>query len=274
MSKVIWRCMALVLACSALQAQAHRAWIVPTSTVLSGDEAWVSIDAAISNQIFHADHQPMALAAITVQAPDKSALVLENAQKGKLRSTFDVHLTQKGSYRIATSSQGLMASWLNKDGQRQSWPARGRIVNSSDFAKEVPKKAKELSVIQRSRRVETFVTLGSPSKDVLAISGQGLELLPLTHPNDLYVGEAAQFQLFIDGMPAAEAKIEIFAAGMRYRDAQEGITLHSDAQGKFSVTWPEAGLYWLEANYRDAQAKKPAMLRQGSYAATFEVMPE
>ncbi len=37
-------------------ASAHRAWIAPTATVLSGDDAWVGFDAGMSNGVFIADH--------------------------------------------------------------------------------------------------------------------------------------------------------------------------------------------------------------------------
>jgi len=32
-------------------AQAHRVWLLPAATVLSGDEPWVTFDAAVSNDI-------------------------------------------------------------------------------------------------------------------------------------------------------------------------------------------------------------------------------
>jgi type IV secretory pathway VirJ component len=47
--------------CPALGRQAHRGWIVPSATVLSGDGAWVTLDAAVSNELFYADHNPMRL---------------------------------------------------------------------------------------------------------------------------------------------------------------------------------------------------------------------
>ena len=37
-------------------ALAHRFWILPSATVLSGDEPWVTFDAAVSNNLFFADH--------------------------------------------------------------------------------------------------------------------------------------------------------------------------------------------------------------------------
>ncbi len=33
-------------------AQAHRQWMMPSSTTLSGSESWVTVDAAVSNDLF------------------------------------------------------------------------------------------------------------------------------------------------------------------------------------------------------------------------------
>ena len=79
------------------------------------------------------------------------------------------------------------------------------------------------------RRVETYVTVGTPS-DVKA-TGAGLELVPLTHPNDLYAGETAKFRFLLDGKPAKDLEVEIVAGGTRYRDAPDEI-LAQDRQGR------------------------------------------
>ncbi len=266
-------CSALVL-CLPLSAQAHRAWLLPSATVLSSDDAWVSIDAAVSNDIFHADHAPMRTEGVTVVGPDGKNVEVQNANTGKFRSTFDVQLAQKGTYKIGTASSGLMAMWETESGERKMWPGRGERANPADFDKMVPKNAKNLKVSQTSRRMETFVTSGSPTDSVLKPSKQGLELVPVTHPNDLFAGEAAQFQFLIDGKPAAGVKVTVIPGGMRYRNDQASIELETDKKGNISVTWPQAGMYWFSANYRDDKAKKPATSRSGSYAATFEVLPE
>ena len=124
-------------------------------------------------------------------------------------------------------------------------------------------------------RNESFVTNGSPNETALKTTGEGIELVPVTHPNDLVAGEAATFKLQIDGKPAAGLELEITRGGTRYRNAQEEIKVTTDAEGKFSVTWPEAGMYWLETGTEDnktsvAQAKN----RRLSYVATLEVLPQ
>lgn len=50
--------------------------------------------------------------------------------------------------------------------------------------------------------------------------------------------------------------------------------MKTDAQGQFSVTWPTAGMYWLDVSSKDDKTTVPlAKERRLTYAATLEVMP-
>jgi len=252
-----------------LAAHAHRQWLLPSATVLSGSEPWVTVDAAVSNDLFYFEHVPMRLDKLVVTAPDGSAAKAENAATGRYRSTFDLRLAKPGTYRVAVVNSGLFASY-KVDGQAKRW--RG---SAEAFAKEVPANAQDLQVTQAEGRVETFVTAGKPSSDALKPTGRGLELAPITHPNDLVAGEAASFRLLLDGKPAANVKVEVVPGGIRYRDQLHEIAATTDADGKFSVKWPAAGMYWMEADVRDDKVTiAPAKARRASYAATVEVLPQ
>lgn len=250
-------------------ASAHKAWLLPSQTVIAGENAWVTVDAAVSNDLFYFNHVPLPLARLTVTAPDGTPAEAANGATGKFRTVFDVELKQEGTYRIAMVNAGLSASW-EEDGKPKRW--RG---TPATFATEVPKDAKNLQVSQSLGRVETFVTRGTPDTTALKASGEGLELVPVTHPNDLFAGETATFALQIDGKPAAGIEVEIVRGGTRYRNAQDEIKVKTGADGRFSVTWPEAGMYWLETTSEDARTSVPqAKQRRLSYVATFEVLPQ
>lgn len=263
--------LALALAAAIpLTASAHKAWLLPSQTIVAGDNAWVTVDAAVSNDLFYFNHVPLALERLAITAPDGSRAESTNGATGKYRSVFDVELTQSGTYRIAMINTGLFANWEDADGKPKRW--RG---TAAAFANEVPKDAKNLQVSQSLGRVETFVTHGAPNNTALKPSGDGLELVAVTHPNDLFAGEAATFALQIDGKPAAGLDLEIVRGGTRYRNAQNEIKVTTGTDGSFKVIWPEAGMYWLEVATEDgktsvAQAKK----RRLSYVATFEVLPQ
>jgi len=250
-------------------AAAHKAWLRPSQTVLAGSDPWITVDAAVSNDLFYFNPLPLRLDGLMVTAPDGSTVQPQNQATGKFRSVFDLQLTQQGTYRIAVTSSGLAATW-EEDGKPRRW--RG---NAASFEREVPRDAKNLQVSQSVGRNETFVTNGSPNYTALKPVGEGLELVALGHPNDLFAGEETRFRVLVDGKPAAGIEFEIVRGETRYRNAQDEIRVSSDANGEFAVTWPAAGMYWLEATTSDDRTSVPqARQRRLSYVATLEVLPQ
>jgi uncharacterized GH25 family protein len=248
--------------------QAHKMWLLPSATVSTVDQ-WVTVDAAVSNDLFYFNHVPLRLDSLAITAPDGSKVSAENPFTGKYRSVFDVQLKQNGTYKVALVNNGLFASY-EENGQRKRW--RGNVEK---FAKEVPADAKNLEVNESVGRVETFVTAGKPTEGALKPANVGLELVPLTHPNDLYAGEASKFRFLIDGKPAANLEVIVQAGGTRYRNEQEEQKLKTDAQGELAVNWPAPGMYWLETGSEDQKTSiKRAKQRRLSYVATFEVLPQ
>jgi uncharacterized GH25 family protein len=265
--KLAFRTAALTLALAAASVHAHNVWLLPSSTVLSKGD-WITVDAAVSNDLFFFNHNPLALDNLEVTAPDGNTIKAENVHKGKLRSVFDLNLAHPGTYRIAVLNGGVFARWKDKTTGQQK-RARGTPEN---IASQIPADAQEVEVTQSAGRIETFITVGKPSK--LQPSGKGLELVATTNPTDLVKGEKASFTLQIDGQPAKDLEVTVTPGNTRYRDKMDEITAKTDAMGQFSVIWPQAGMYWLEANTKDSKTSLPqAKERRLSYAATLEVMP-
>jgi uncharacterized GH25 family protein len=262
--------LALIAAVAALalpmSAQAHRAWLAPTSTVLSGTDAWVGFDAGMSNGVFIADHAAMGLDGLVITAPDGSTAAPENMMRGRYRSTFDLHLTQPGTWRIANVMGGVVVSY------KQGGATKRFRGTEADMAANIPADATEVTVTRSDSRVETFVTLGAPTTDALQPTGKGIELVPVSHPNDLVTGEPATFKLLRDGAPAADLDVTVARGGVRYRDNPEEITVRTAADGSFTVTWPQPGMYWLNASVRSPAAEgRPAASAQ--YNGVVEVLP-
>lgn len=247
-------------------AKAHNVWLLPSSTVLAKAET-VTVDAAVSNDLFFFNHVPLGLDNLQIKGPDGKSLAAENPHRGKLRSVFDLTLAQPGTYQLAVINSGLMASYKLK-GETKRWRGRPEAME-----KEIPADATDLLVTENLGRIETFVTLGKPSKPEL--SGKGLELQAETHPNDLVSGAEAGFLLFLDGKPAAGVEVTAVRGGTRYRDKQEEMTVTTDARGRFSLTFTQPGMYWLEASSKDQKASfAKAKERRLSYVVTLEVLPE
>lgn len=261
----------LVLGLLPLQAQAHRLWIKPSATQVDSSEPWITVDAAVSENLFDFDTNAVKLDGLSITGPDGAPVAAENQATGKLRSSFDLKLAKPGTYKIALVAESMMATY-KQDGETRRW--RG---TPETYAKEVPANADDLHTSRMQTRLETFVTADKPST-VAAFkpSGAGLELMPLTHPNDMQVGKPAAFRFLLDGKPASNLVLSIVPGGVRYRGVLKEIRATTDAKGEFSVAWPEAGMYWIGTNWpaRGATPEGQMPPLRLSYSATLEVLPE
>jgi hypothetical protein len=271
------RLAAAVLAFASIGAQAHRPWLLPSATLVDGGAPVVTIDAAISEDLFEFDSFPLPLDTLRVTAPDGSDVAPDARQDGKRRISFDLKLARKGTYRIAGVTDTATASY-KVDGETRRWRGAPAALD-----KEVPRDAQELQVSRTLARAETFVTSGVPGALASSITGVGLELQPLTNPTDLSVGDSSRFRLLLDGRPLAGADVTLIRGGNRYRYKMGEIALKTDAAGEFGVAWPEAGRYWMGVNHGGRPhggapgASSPAagaVNRRESYTATFEVLPK
>ncbi|KAF0807041.1 hypothetical protein A6D6_01040 [Alcanivorax xiamenensis] len=248
-------------------AQAHKRWLLPTHSVVS-EAQWISVDASVSNDIFYPD-RAYPLDNLQVTGPDGKAAETDHLLEMHRRSVFDVNLAQTGSYRIALPGHFFLA-FFEQDGERK----RVFGENIKALLKKVPKGADKVRLVESVSRIETFASVGAPDTAALAVTGKGLELVPLTHPNDLYTGETARFRFVIDGKPAAGLEVLLLPAGTRYRDAQQDWAVTSDDNGEVAIDWPHAGRFFMEAETTDQNTSdKQAESRRLGYLGTFEVLP-
>ncbi len=277
MKKQLWgfAAGAVLAAMIAVPASAHRQWMMPSSTVLSGDDVWVTVDAAVSNDLFYFEHQPMRLDALKAWAPDGTEATIENKATGRYRSTFDVHLTQKGTWRIASVVDGVMGSY-DLNGKTERLP---RGTTTANLAEKIPAGATNVQTAESNNRNEIFVTVGEPTTTLFKPTGKGIELVPVTHPNDLFAGEAITFQFLLDGKPTADLPITVIPGGIRYRDQLGQIDTKTGADGKVELTLPEAGMYWVNVTTPRAEGEGEgpppagaAPTRRASYVTTLEVL--
>ncbi len=254
---------------------AHRMWLLPSATVFSGTDGWVTVDAAVSNDLFFFDHQPLRLDGMKVWQPDGSEGTLENGTTGRYRSVFDVKLDKPGTWKIGTQMSAVMGSF-KVDGVEKRLGRRGPPQPNAPApltVADIPANATDVKVTEVTGRNEIFVTAGAPTTTVFKTTGKGLEFAPVTHPDELVAGETAKFRFLVDGKPAAGIKVTVIPGGKRYRNDEGARELTTGADGMLSVDWPTAGMYWLSATLTDAKATSPrATERRMSYVTTLEVL--
>jgi hypothetical protein len=268
---------ATLLAGIACAAQAHRPWMLPTSTFIETDrEAWVTIDGAVSEGLFNVDHMPLRMDGLTVTDPDGATAPAPAATVGKFRSSVDLRLPKDGTYRITLAATSVMGSY-KLNGEMKRFRA-----SEQNAAKEIPAGATDVSRTTMVQRQDTFVTLNKPSTGALKALGAGLELVPVTHPTELRAGEKATFRFQLNGQPLPNFPFSLVPGGVKYRGTINEVRLSTDARGEATFTLPAPNMYWLSAKY---PANEPANAPRGpgegqpdakrySYSATLEILPE
>ncbi|ODP39016.1 DUF4198 domain-containing protein [Sphingomonas turrisvirgatae] len=257
--------------------QAHRQWMLPSMTVVSGEGAdvWVTFDAAVSNDLFYFEHQPMR-ADVSVLLPDGNPGEVKNKAIGRYRQTFDLQIGQRGTYKIFYTTDGVTGSY-KLNGEEKRLP---RGTTTATLAQAIPAGATDIKTSETSNRNEVFVTAGEPTTTVFKPTGKGIELVPVTHPNDLVMGEDATFQFLLDGKPATGLAVTVIPGGIRYRDQLKQQDLKTGADGKVTIKWSDPGMTWInvttprpagEEGQGPAQRSAPGG-RRASYVTTVEVM--
>lgn len=258
-----------------VSASAHRQWLLPSGTTFSGEDPWVSVDAAVSNDLFFPDHVAGRLESIKVWQPDGTEGKIQNGSTGRYRSVFDVRLEKPGTWKIGTENSAVMGSF-KVDGVEKRLGRRGPPQPGAPApltVADIPANATDVKVTEVIGRNEVYVTRGEPTLTVFKPTGKGLELSPITHPDDLVAGEPTKFRFLVDGKPVAGLNVTVIPGGKRYRDAEGGFEVTSDKDGVVTINWPTAGMYWLSGDLKDNHPSTPkATERRLSYTTTLEVM--
>lgn len=272
---------AFALAGAACAAQAHRPWMIPnTSTVDSehGREAWVTIDGAISENLFDADFMPLRLDGLSVTGPDGTTVPAPSATVGKHRSTVDIPLPRDGTYRITLAVTNVMGSY-RLGGETKRFRATEQTVKDA-----IPAGATDVHTSTTRQRQDTFVTLNKPSSGALKATGAGLEMVPLTSPTELRAGEQARFRFLLNGQPLPHFAFSMVPGGVKYRGTLGEERFSTDANGEADITLPAPNLYWLSATWPvrapgsaqhpPGEHDAPPEGARYTYSATLEVLPE
>ncbi len=255
-------------------ASAHKRWVLPSLFSVS-EQQWVTFDATVSNNIFYPD-RAWSLADVHVYTPDGSVGIVANKHEGHRRSTFDVDLNQAGTFRISLGGENYFARYPKANPQPDERPFNSvRDSNLQALKKKIPADAKDVKLMLSNSRLESYVTVGAPSSEVFKPTGSGIELVPVTHPNDLYQGEKATFKFTVDGTAVKDLAVLMVWEGTRYRNAEQAIELKTDESGSIQLDLPQTGRFLLEIEHAIDMPKEAEYAEKTfAYFGTFEVLPQ
>ncbi len=247
----------------AFSAHAHTPYLLPTSFDPQPGST-VSVEASFTEKFFVPEvvfgETPFA---ITV--PDGSQLPFGDIRQFKLRTIAEQKLPNtKGTYRLSTGPR-LGAIF-------RSWERNGKTEVARDPKQVMPDDAKLISHYQSLSVSEAYVTAGAPTRDALKPRGRGLEIVPVTHPSDLFSGEKFEFVVQHDGAPLADQKVDIYRSAMDLSNQHSAESLKTDAQGRISYALAKPGIYLVLIRHRAKAPEGAAAPSYGyNYTLTFRV---
>lgn len=177
-------------------------------------------------------------------------------------AVFEAATPVDGTYRLSSGPrQGRTAQMYRAaDG---SW----KMVGEEDGP--APAGA-ALVDVQSLTVADVYVTRGAPSAEALRPSGQGLELIPVTHPSDIVAGEDAVFQLLLNGQPLAGAPVTVFREAGRWDGRKVEADRVTGADGRFTLKVSDPGAYMTLIRHRmTAPAGSPTPYVSYTHTLTF-----
>lgn len=109
----------LALLLSSTAALADHPFILPSTTIVSGEGSSVTFDAAGADHVFFFDHRPIQLASIKVTRPDGTPGEPYNSQQMRFRSVLDLRLDQQGTWKVASEQVTVTGSFRQNGEERR-----------------------------------------------------------------------------------------------------------------------------------------------------------
>lgn len=263
--KSLWKRTAAIAAGAALlvagAASAHMPYVLPTLFEITGDH--ITVTSSFAEDAF-VPEVAMRDAPFHLIKPDGTRGEVGPVTYLRDLTIFEADVKTDGTYRISTGQRAGRKSTMYNDGK--NWIIRG------EEGAEIPAGATTVAV-QSMTLADAYVTKKTQTDGALKPQGAALEIQPLTHPNSIEAGAAAQFVLLFDGKPLANATITLFRSAGVYDGRKVAAEVTSDTAGKFALTPADAGTYLILVRHRaPAPAGSETPWRSYTYTLAFDAV--
>ena len=206
--------------------------------------------------------------ALSIVTPQGERIPFGDIHQFKQRTVAEQKLPdEKGTYRLSTGPR-LGAVF-------RTWERNGKTESARDPQQVMPADAKLLAHYQSLSISEAYVTADRPSVKALAAVGKGLEIVPITHPSDLFVDEKFKFIVQFDGKPLVDQKVSIYRSPMDLASQSTVEHISTDSQGKAVLPLTKAGIHLALIRHRaPAPAGAAAPTYGHNYTLTFRVLDQ
>ncbi len=215
----------------------HQQWILPNFFYTNRESPWLGIEHTSGDQRFVSGRGSGTL--LTIIHPKGWRMGRPSSIfVGQTRTVGEIKLREPGTYRIETDYSGRYLAAIDVDGKK-TW-----VSISKD---QLPGK-KILQSRYEWSQTTTFVTVREYTQGVLEATGAFLEIVPVTHPNKIFVGKPFVVRVLSRGQLVAGQQVQVYSEMDSGHDAT--LAAVTNANGECELTFPSAGRYLLTARLR------------------------
>lgn len=166
------------------------------------------------------------------------------------RALFEASIDKPGTYSLQMSRVGKPMYFTKlKSGE---WIAKGATQLTDTEQNQAEKTA---GYFQHAKSYFSFHKATDSWRKVL---GHVLEIVPLKHPNKLYVGDQLAFKVLYKGRPVESSKVKVIPQGFRSKNHGEiAQIVTTDPTGLAIAVFDQPGRYLLTTSHDDILLNDP-----------------
>jgi len=280
LNKKLWAIAGLLAV--GLTAQAHTPYLVPNLVHASNRRPIISLEVSATHNFFIPDGAFVA-STFSVTRPDGLVYTIPESDIHKLIVRVTVEHQIKVSEGEDPAGTYRVVSGPRVGAPSRTWEVNGEVKRIRPN-EEVPEGAVLKSHTQSISTMETYVTVGAarvaegqparpkPGTKALEATGKGLEIVTVSHPNELIVGDSFVFRVQLDGEPLANHKFNVVYSNMDLSGESDTVSLTTDTEGTVRYPLEKAGVYMAMLRYaEDAPLSETTPSKVYSHSLTFNV---
>ena len=217
----------------------HQQWILPNFFYTNHESPWLGIEHTSGDQRFVSGHGSGTL--LWIIHPEGGRMGRPSSIfVGQTRTVGEIELQEPGTYRIETDRPVQYVAEIEVDGKKR-WVGKSKDQLLDE---------KIIQSQHRWSQTTTFVTVKEYTQGVLEVTGALLEIVPLTHPNKIFVEKPFVVRVLSRGQLVPDQKVQVYSE----MDSGHNTTLATvtNADGECELIFPSPGRYLLTVNLRQA----------------------
>jgi uncharacterized GH25 family protein len=240
-----WVLTSILALCIASPCCAHQKWLWPNRYFVEKAPVWLSFDVTWSDVAFAAEKgvgdQPLSIVGPIGRRESPARIFI-----GKTKSTAETELTKEGTYRFEAVDPLKYWTRVERNGDEQ-W---------LDKAKDEVRNEKVTRADLYWAKAVAYVTVGKESELQPPDKTDPLDIVMLTHPNQLRVDSPIKLRVLSYGKPLPRAEIKMFSPDSTGHEPGKIINTDDQSMGETRIEKPGQYLFTCEVERKVANDPK------------------